>query len=121
GEAKESEQGIDKDAGADDPALLSGESAGGIIADEAGGALEFTHDVIAGVDAGGAADALHLQAVADIDAGGADLHAAGAGHAVAGVGIGCLAAGFAAFRVVADDYGFLVGEGGLDASIGAED
>ena len=35
-------------------------------------ALELRHHVVAGVDAGGAADALELQAVADVDAGRAD-------------------------------------------------
>ena len=77
--------------------------------------------LVAGVDAGGAADALHLEAVADIDTGGADLDAAVAVDAVAGGGVGGFAPGFAACFVVADDDGIVVGEGGLDAAVGAED
>ena len=53
-----------------------------IIADEADRAMHLRHDLVAGVDARGAADALHLQAVADVDARRADLHAAVAINAI---------------------------------------
>ena len=38
-------------------------------------AVELGHHFVAGIHARGAADAFHLQAVADVDAGRADLHA----------------------------------------------
>ena len=50
--------------------------------DQAGGTAYLGHDVVTGIDAGGAADAFHLQAVADINAGGAHLHTQSAIHAV---------------------------------------
>ena len=45
------------------------------IADEAGGIAHLFHDIVAGVDTSSAGDALELQAIANIDAGGADLNA----------------------------------------------
>src|SRR5690606_14044666 len=57
----------------------------GGVADEAELAAELGHDGVAGVDALGAVDALHLEAVADVDAHGADLDAHAAVDAVAGV------------------------------------
>ncbi len=53
------------------------------VTDQSARVAELVHHVVAGVDAGGAADALDLQAVADVDAGGADLHALLAVDAVA--------------------------------------
>src|SRR3546814_8044363 len=47
------------------------------VADQPGRVAHLVHDVVAGVDAGAAGDALVLQAVADVDAGRADLHADG--------------------------------------------
>ena len=45
--------------------------------------VHLVHDGIAGVDAGGAGDALVLQPVADVDAGRTNLHAQGAVDAIA--------------------------------------
>ncbi|MNT18953.1 hypothetical protein D3C72_1541840 [compost metagenome] len=46
----------------------------GLVADQATGVAHFVHDRITGVDARRAADAFHLQAIADVDTGRADLH-----------------------------------------------
>ena len=83
------------------------------------------HGLVAGIDAGAAVDALVLQAIADVDAGRADLHAEVAVDAVPqpqrlGVGLAATGtAGLAALAVVADDVGVLVEHGGLEAGIGA--
>src|SRR5690606_9347045 len=53
------------------------------VAHQAAGIAELVHDAVAGIDAGAAADAFQLQAVADVDAGRADLHADRAVDAVA--------------------------------------
>ena len=55
----------------------------GGVADQAARIAHLVHHAVAGVDAGGAADALVLQALADVDAGRADLHAQRAVDAVA--------------------------------------
>jgi hypothetical protein len=55
----------------------------GIVADQAGGPADLPHDVVAGVDAQGALDAAELDAVADVDAGQADIGALVAVDAVA--------------------------------------
>src|SRR5690606_29302808 len=55
----------------------------GGAADQPARVAHLVHDVVAGVDAGTAGDALVLQAVADVDAGRTDLHADGAVDAVA--------------------------------------
>ena len=75
------------------------------------------HDVVAGVDAGGAADALVLQPVPDVDASGADLDADAAVHAIALAE--SLAAGLAAIAVIRDDERVLVEHCALEARIGA--
>src|SRR5690606_1396743 len=55
----------------------------GRVADQPARVVHLVHDLVAGVDAGRTVDALDLQAVADVDAGRADLHAQGAVDAVA--------------------------------------
>ena len=56
----------------------------GVVADQAGGAADLAHDVVAGIDAETALDAAELDAVADVDAGRADIDALVAVDAVAG-------------------------------------
>ncbi|MNZ55114.1 hypothetical protein D3C78_730330 [compost metagenome] len=97
----------------------------GGVADQPFGVVHLVHDVVAGVDARGAADALDLQAVTDVDAGGADLHAHGAVDAVAqarGLVVQVFfarAAGFATARVVGNDQRVLVEHHALEARVGA--
>jgi hypothetical protein len=62
--------------------FLPGQVVFGGVADQAARVLHLVHDGVAGIDAGGATDAFDLQAVADIDAGRADLDAHGAVDAV---------------------------------------
>src|SRR5690606_4544076 len=72
----------------------------GGIADQPARVAHPVHHAVADVGAGAATDAVQLQAVADVDAGGADLHAQGAIDAVAqalSTRIAVLAAGAAAF------------------------
>ncbi|MNZ87579.1 hypothetical protein D3C78_1064410 [compost metagenome] len=105
--------------------LLPGQVVFGGVADQAFGVVHLVHDAVARVDAGGAADALDLQPVAYVDAGGADLYAHGAVDAVAqtlGLVVRVLlarAAGFTAARVVGDDQGVLVEHHALEACVGA--
>ena len=61
------------------------------VADEAARRADLVHHRVAGIHAGGAVDAFHLGAVADVDAGGADRHALVAGHAIAEAGMAALA------------------------------
>ena len=56
----------------------------GVVGDQAGGRPIFVHHRVAGVDAQAALDAAEIGAVADIDAGRADMHALQAVDAVAG-------------------------------------
>src|SRR5450830_315866 len=105
--------------------FLPGEVVFGGVADQPAGVLHLVHDAVAGVDAGRATDALDLQAVPDVDAGGADLHAHRAVDAVAqalGLVVGAFLARatlFAPARVVGDDQGVLVEHHALEARIGA--
>ena len=86
--------------------------------------MHFLHHLIAAIDAGSAADALILQAIADIDAGRADLHTDAAIDTIAEAVISRLhrarspATRFAAAAVVGDDHGVLVEHGALKAGIG---
>ena len=97
----------------------------GGVADEAARIAHFVHDVVAGIDAGGAADAFVLQAVADVDAHRAHLHAHGAVDAVAQIGVFALhvflacPARLAACRVVGNNQRVAVEHGALEAGIGA--
>ncbi|MNO94772.1 hypothetical protein D3C76_863990 [compost metagenome] len=97
----------------------------GGVADQPFGVVHLVHDAVAGIDTGGAADALDLQAVTDVDAGRADLHAHGAVDAVTqalGFVVGIFlarAAGFATARVVGHDQRVLVEHHALEARIRA--
>src|SRR5690606_20268911 len=85
----EQQQGVGNDAGTEQPAAhlalgqAFGDGAARGIADKAPGVIHFVHHLIAGVDTGPAAYAHVLQPVADVDAGGTDLHAQRAVDAVA--------------------------------------
>ena len=62
--------------------LLSGQIVLGGIADQATRVIHLVHDGVACVDTRGAPNAFNLQAVADVDAGRADLHTHGAIDAI---------------------------------------
>src|SRR3989344_1888221 len=95
------------------------------VMDQAARRPDLVHDRVADVDARGAADALVLQALPDVDARRADLHAQGAVDAVAlvqGLGIGTAlarATGLTALGVVADDEGVAVEHRALKARVRA--
>lgn len=111
---------IENDAGADDAALFALKAVHGVVANEAFGLVDFDHDFVAGVHAGGAADALNLEPVANIDTGGADVDAAAAIDAVA-FGFAFGSAGFATNLVIANDHGVVVGEDRLNTAVRAHD
>jgi len=121
GAAEEEDERVDDEAGAEEAGFPAGEAVEGIVSDESARAAHPVHDGVAGVDAGGASDALQLQAVADVDTGRADIDAAPAVDAVGRFGVGWFAAGFAASFVVADVDGVVVGEGRLEAAVRAHD
>src|SRR3546814_5152435 len=97
----------------------------GGVADQPARVIHLVHDVVAGVDARRAADAFDLQAVANVDTGGADLDAHGAVDAVPqaqGLVVNALLAGataFAATRVVGNDQGVLVEHHALETCVRA--
>src|SRR5262249_47883608 len=96
----------------------------GGVTDQPARAAHLVHHLVAGVDAGRAGDALDLQALADIDAGGTHLHAPGAVDAVAETLRARIRAALAgatrltAFLVVGDDQRVLVEHGALEARVG---
>ncbi len=92
-----------------------------VVAHKALGLADFVHDLVAGIDAGRATDAFELETVPDIDARGADVDAAVAGHAIARTRSVEASARFAALFVVADDHRAVVDKDGLEASVGADD
>src|SRR3546814_762046 len=83
GDQRHQQHRVDQDPRARDPGLAAVDGVLRGVADQPGRVAHLVHDVVAGVDAGAAGDALVLQAVADVDAGRADLHADGAVDAVA--------------------------------------
>ena len=95
----------------------------GVVGDQPGRPAELLHDVVAGVDAQAALDAAEIGAVADVDAGRADVHALQAVDAVAGrlavgaqlLGLLDRAARLAAVVAVGDVERVFVGERRLDA------
>ncbi len=95
------------------------------IADEPARVLHLVHHGVARIHAEAAADAFVLQAVADVDAHGADLHAQRAIDAIAQAPgpvvhrLVARAARLAADLVVRDDEGVLVEHRALEARIGA--
>ena len=111
--------------GPQQPGLTVLELVLGRVAHQAAGITHAVHHAVAGVDAGGAGDALVLQALADVDAGRADLYAERAVGAVAearGTRIAALlapAARLAALRVVGDDQGVVVEHRALEARVRA--
>jgi len=115
------EQGINQEPRPDDPAFLPCKPTRRIITHQPGRTLEFCHDLMARVDARRTTDAFHLQTVADIDSRRANLHAAGAVDACAGLGIGRFPTRLPPLFIITDYDGFVIGEGGLDASVGTED
>ena len=95
----------------------------GVVGDQPRGPADLGHDGVAGVDAQPALDAAELRAVADVDAGRADVHALQAVDAVAG-GQALApqrraflhrAARLAAIVAIGDVERVLVGQRGLDA------
>ena len=95
-------------------------------ADQSARQLHLVHHTVASIHAQAAANALVLQAVANVDAHGADLHAQGAVDAIAqrrgggaALAFAAHAARFAALAVVGDDQRVLVQHGALEAGIGA--
>ena len=74
------------DLAAQEAAAAGLETTRGVGTHEPLGLADLLHHRVASVDAVGAADALHLQAVADVDSGRADLDAAEAVDAVAAIG-----------------------------------
>src|SRR5690625_621170 len=102
------------------------------VADEAHGFVDADHDGIASVHTLGAADALHLQAVADVDAGGAGAHTRAAVDAIAELNFDAFALEFPLFsvastaffspiRVVRHDHRIAVDEHRLKTRVGAGD
>ena len=97
----------------------------GRVTDQAARIADLIHDLIAAVDAGRAADAFVLQAIANVDASGADVHADVAVDAVALAG--CLVVlvlatrgtRFAAAGVIGDNQRVLVEHHALEARVRA--
>src|SRR5574343_902291 len=128
---RDQDAGVDNDAGAEDPAqhLAAAQvvlqPVLGHVANQALLVAELLHDAVAHVDTGGAADALVLQALADVDAGGANLDTQAAVHAGAQTRLrrvdllGAWAARLATLLVVADDQRVLLEHRALEAGVGA--
>ncbi|MPN36028.1 hypothetical protein SDC9_183533 [bioreactor metagenome] len=93
------------------------------VTDQATRQADFVHHLVADVDAGGTADALILQAIADVNAGRANHDALPAVDAVAKLaGVGAFLAQparLAAIRVVGDDQRVRVEHHALEACVGA--
>src|SRR5581483_906299 len=90
-----------------------------VEADEAPRALDALHDLVAGVDAKSAADALELQTVSDIDPGRAHGDAGAAVDAIAAplpaLALVMLASGLSAPAAISHRQGLVVDHGGLEA------
>ncbi len=102
GGADQHQNAVNEDARAEETGFAAVERAHGVVADESARPLELGHHRVTGVDAGAATDAFHLQPLADVDAGRADLNATVTIHAVTGGGIAWFPPRFAAPGVVAD-------------------
>src|SRR5690606_18129347 len=91
--------------------------------DQAAGQTDLVHHLVAGIDAEAAADAFELQAVADIDAGGADGDALPAVDAMAPplpvFVLPVLAARLSAPGLISDEQAVLVQERPLNPRPGA--
>src|SRR5690606_31447886 len=108
-----------------DAGLLASHVVFGGVADQATVVTHLVHDVHTGVDTGRALDAFVLQAVADVDPGGADLYAHRAIDAIAQAQLGgfdallARATVFAAMIVIGHHHGVLVEHHALEARVGA--
>ena len=97
----------------------------GCVADQPFRICHLVHDDVARVDAGGARNAAHLKSVANVDAGGTDLHAGEAVDAVAKAGraafdgLATTAARLAACFVVADDQRVTIEHRALESRVRA--
>ncbi len=94
------------------------------ISDEAFGAANLFHHVVAGVYAGGTAHAFHLGTVTDIDARGTYFYALQAIDAISEVAIfffSVFSARFAPLVVIGNDHGVAVEQYALQTAIGADD
>lgn len=117
-QAEAAQKGIKKDTGAKKASLFARQPVQGIVAHESGGPVDFLHDVVACVDAGGTTNALELESVPDIDTCRADIHTAPAIDAIGCFGIVGLSAWLSAVFVVSDDDGVVVRHRGLQSSVG---
>src|SRR5690554_4284207 len=108
-----------------DAGLLPDHVMFGGVADQPSFVTHLVHDLVTGIDTGGALDAFELQTVTDVDAGGADLHAHGAVDAVTQTQLGRIhpflarTPGFAAVVIVGHHHGVLVEHHALEARVGA--
>src|SRR4029453_10434848 len=97
----------------------------GRVADQAPRVAYLVHHLVAAVDTGGAADTLVLEALADVDAGRAHLHADAAVHAVAEAfglvvdAASARAARLATFLIVGDDQRIGIEHHALEAGVRA--
>ena len=112
---------VEKQAGPANMLRLSLETVERVVADQPFRPPYLVHDLVAGVDARGAPDAFHLQAVADVDTRWADDDAALAIDAVAVFGVARLASWLAAVPVITNYHGVAVGQRRLQAAVGADD
>lgn len=116
-QTKKSEDKIKINSGAQDVSFFPFQAVHRVVTNEAFGATDFGHDQITGVNASGAANALKLKAVADINARRTNVDTTVAIYAVARIGIVFFAARFATFFVVSDDHGIVVSERGLNTAV----
>ena len=118
---------VDHRARAKQPLRLAREDVLRRVADQVLGPLELLHHRVAGIDALRTADALHLQALADVDPGRAHGHARAAIDAIPALLRGAAfhhrqpllewRARFAALGVVPDDQRLLVEQHGLQPAV----
>src|SRR5690606_14612681 len=105
--------------------LLAGHVVFGGIADQAPLVAHLVHDLVTGIDTCGTLDTFELQAVADVDAGGADLYGHGAVDAVTQTQLGgnnpllTRHPGFAAVVIVGQQHGVFVEHHALEARVDA--
>src|SRR6185437_3653333 len=104
--------------------LMVGDAILGSIADQAFEPAGFFHHMIAGIDTRGAANALHLRTVADIDPSGAYFNALKAVDAIAQSAVLLLrepTARFTSFVVIGHDHRIPVQQNALQSTIRADD
>ncbi len=125
---QDEEQRVEDDPRPQDAARRARQLIARAVADEAPRAADPVHDRVARVDALRAVDALHLQPLADVDAGGTGDDAGAAVDAVARrrrgqrqPTVARLGARLAAAGIVADDQRAPVEQHGLEAAVRAGD